>query len=248
MLTLALDTSTRTGSMAALRDQTILGSVTNTSDQPYSITFFRDLEKLLAQVHLSIQRFDLFAVGVGPGSFTGLRVGLTAVKAWGETFSKPIAAVSCLEAMASKIRDVQAVPDGTLLAPVLDAGRGQVYGCIYRWNAVSARLHSLTDEVVLTAGELITLIENSVLAASVPLDTDVNTQLILISSTRELIRPALENSVFASAQIVEVASVLAGDIGRLGYAKALCGELVDALALDANYVLRPDAERKWKGK
>lgn len=248
MLILALDTSTRTGSMAALRDQTVLASIPHTSDQPYSITFFGDLEKLLSQVNLSIQQVDLFAVAVGPGSFTGLRVGLAAVKAWAESFSKPIAAVSCLEAMASKILNVQAIPDGTLLAPVLDAGRGQVFGCIYRWNAVIDRLNAVTDELVLTANEFFTLIEDSFPGASDPLDAGVSPSLVLVSSAPELIRPALENSALASIPIVEVSSVLAGDIGRLGYAKALRGELVDALALDANYVLRPDAERKWKGK
>jgi tRNA threonylcarbamoyladenosine biosynthesis protein TsaB len=248
MLILALDTSTRTGSMAALRDQRVLASIPNTSDQPYSITFFGDLEKLLSQVNLSIQQVDLFAVAVGPGSFTGLRVGLAAVKAWAESFSKPIAAVSCLEAMASKILNVQAIPDGTLLAPVLDAGRGQVFGCIYRWNAVIDRLNAVTDELVLTANEFFTLIEDSFPGASDPLDAGVSPSLVLVSSAPELIRPALENSALVSTPIVEVSSVLAGDIGRLGYAKALRGELVDALALDANYVLRPDAERKWKGK
>ncbi len=248
MLILALDTSTRTGSMAALRDHTVLALLLNASDQPYSITFFGDLEKLLSQVNLSIRQVDLFAVAVGPGSFTGLRVGLAAVKAWAESFSKPVAAVSCLEAMASKILNVQAIPDGTLLAPVLDAGRGQVFGCIYRWNAVIDRLNAVTGELVLTASEFFTLIEDSFRGASDPRDAGVNPRLVVVSAKPEIIRPALENSLLASAQIVEVSSVLASDIGRLGYAQALRGELVDALALDANYVLRPDAERKWKGK
>src|ERR1700722_11386509 len=209
MLILALDTSTRTGSMATLRDQIVLASIANTSDQPYSITFFGDLEKLLSQVNLSIQQVDLFAVAVGPGSFTGLRVGLAAVKAWAESFSKPIAAVSCLEAMASKILNVQAIPDGTLLAPVLDAGRGQVFGCIYRWNAVIDRLNAVTGELVLTANEFFTLIEDSFLGASDPLDAGVTPSLVLVSSAPDRIRPGLENSALSSAQIVEVSSALA---------------------------------------
>jgi hypothetical protein len=51
-----------------------------------------------------------------------------------------------------------------------------------------------------------------------------------------------------SAHVEQVSGVLAGDIGRIAYAKALRGDVVDALGLDANYVRRPDAERNWKGK
>ncbi len=103
-LTLAVDTSSRVGSLAVLRDTGIVGVVSTFSDEAYSSRMFRQLEFLLAELRVGLAEFDLFAVVSGPGSFTGLRVGLTAVKGWAEVYQRPIAAVSGLEAIASTAR------------------------------------------------------------------------------------------------------------------------------------------------
>src|ERR1700690_3810471 len=94
---------------------------------------FRELEFLLGELALKMDQIELFAVAAGPGSFTGLRVGLAAVKGWAEVYGKPIAAVSALEAVA-----VQARSSAGLIVPVLDARRGQVYFGIYRRVASGA--------------------------------------------------------------------------------------------------------------
>ena len=81
-----------------------------------------------------MDQIDVFAVAAGPGSFTGLRVGLTAVKAWAEVHGKPIAAVSGLEAIAAESLAAKApgVSSAHFIAPFLDARRGQLFGAIYR--------------------------------------------------------------------------------------------------------------------
>jgi hypothetical protein len=99
---------------------------------------------------------------------------------------------------------------------------------------------------VLTAGEFFALIEDSVRQASTRSDNGIKPELVLVSAAPELIQRAPEISILTAAQIVEVSAVLATDIGRLGYGQAMRGDLVDALSLDAHYVLRPDAEIKWK--
>src|ERR1700722_14502387 len=104
MLILAIDTSTRTGSVALLRDRTLLQEISGNEDTPYSARLFRDVELLQARAPFRMDQIDLFAVSCGPGSFTGLRVGLTAVKAWAEVHRKPIAAISGLEAVAAQPR------------------------------------------------------------------------------------------------------------------------------------------------
>jgi tRNA threonylcarbamoyladenosine biosynthesis protein TsaB len=248
MLILALDTSTRTGSIAVLRDQAVLAEVVSSSDRPYSISFFGDLDRLLVPINLSVQQFDLFAVGAGPGSFTGLRAGLTAAKAWSEIFSKPVAAVSCLEAIASKVLASRAMTGGTLVAPVLDARRGQIFGCVYQWMAYAVRLQPLTEEVVMSANEFLELVQGRLPEAPLSPKEPGEPEVVFVSATRELIQPALKASNLASAHIEPVSGVLAADIGRLAYAKALRGDVVDALGLDANYVRRPDAERNWKSQ
>src|SRR5580692_9009830 len=82
VLILALDTSSPAGSLAVLRDEKVIGAVSTWTAEIYSSRMFRHLEFLLKDLHLDLGDFDLFAVAAGPGSFTGLRVGLAAVKGW----------------------------------------------------------------------------------------------------------------------------------------------------------------------
>src|SRR5579862_5776792 len=103
MLTLAVDTSTRGGSLAVLADARVLGYRIIGSGEPYSQLFCASVDGLLEESNISLSQLDLFAVAAGPGSFTGLRIGLTAVKAWAEVFQKPIAAVRVLESIAAQV-------------------------------------------------------------------------------------------------------------------------------------------------
>ena len=127
MLTFALDTSSPAGSIAALEDQRVIGTLSTRTDETYSSRMFRHIEFLLGELSLTLEQFDLFAVTAGPGSFTGLRVGLAAVKGWAEVYNRPIAAIGVLECIA-----VQSRSSAGILASVVDARRGQVYSEFYR--------------------------------------------------------------------------------------------------------------------
>lgn len=234
MLILAVDTSGRHGSVAVLRDQKVLATIGGVSDQPYASRLFVDLNTVLGEAQITLEQFDLFAVATGPGSFTGLRVGLTAVKGWAEVFSRPIAPISVLEAVA-----VQAPARSTLVAPLMDARGGQVFGAMFRCaDTAGGQMQLLGEEVVLAADEFLQWVARQTPQGQSPL---------FLSPTIEAIRPALASSRLAGAQIEEVSGTLAPFIGRLGYARALQGRLVDSLSLDANYVRRPDAEVNWRG-
>ena len=149
VLILALDTSSPSGSVAVLRDEKIIGSVSTWTDEVYSARMFRHVEFLLQELSLRLDEFDLFAVAAGPGSFTGLRVGLAAVKGWAEVYQKPIAAISGLEAIA--VQSHSTVP---LLVPVLDARRGQIYFGFYR-RVDAERLALEGQECVATPEEFV---------------------------------------------------------------------------------------------
>lgn len=90
VLILSLDTSSLSGSVAILRDDLTLGVISTRADENYSSRMFRHLEFLLSDLSLKLDDFDVFAVSAGPGSFTGLRVGLTAAKGWAEVYRKPV--------------------------------------------------------------------------------------------------------------------------------------------------------------
>jgi tRNA threonylcarbamoyladenosine biosynthesis protein TsaB len=234
MITLAVDTSSPSGSLALLRDQAVLHHSASTPNQPYSVSLLRDLERLLKRATISLEQIDLFAASAGPGSFTGLRIGLTAVKAWSEIFDKPIAVVSSLEAIAAQATN--GILPNPLLAPVLDAHQGQVFGGMYkRHENGSDILERLGDDVLATVDEFVQIVIDGAHGAPV----------LIVSPTPRAIRPALQRSGLRDSPIEEVSAELAPTIGRLGYARAQLGDVVDALHLDANYIRRCDAELKW---
>jgi tRNA threonylcarbamoyladenosine biosynthesis protein TsaB len=191
---------------------------------------FRHLDFLLRELGLRLEQMELFAVAAGPGSFTGLRVGLTAVKGWAEVYHRRIAAVSGLEAVA-----FQAKAREPLLAPVIDARRGQIYAGLYERRGEG--LVQQGDEVVMTPGEFLErlagLADKSALA--------------FVTPTPEVLDAPLATSIFCGRPVERVSTVLAPVIGQLGFGRAERGELVDALTMDANYIRRSDAELLWKG-
>jgi len=242
MLILAIDTSARAGSVAVLRDRHLLASVSSLELTPYDNRLFRDIDDLQNRANFAIQDVDVFAVVVGPGSFTGLRIGLTAVKAWAEIYQRPIAAISGLEAIASQAhaKRSQTREPYTVIAPFQDARRGQIFGAIYRRNGPeTAKLELVGEENTLSAVEFLALVTRNA-GQSAP---------ILISPTPGLLSDVQVQSAgsFGEPWVVEAASpVLAPIIGQLGFDRAERGELVDSLLLDASYVRRTDAESSWK--
>jgi tRNA threonylcarbamoyl adenosine modification protein YeaZ len=261
VLILALDTSSPSGSVAILRDDLTLGVVSTRAEENYSSRMFRHLEFLLSDLTLKLQDFDVFAVSAGPGSFTGLRVGLTAAKGWAEVYRKPVVGVSALAAVASQARG-----DGTVLVPALDARRGQIYFGVYRATADGLALEG--EEFVVTPEELAeklgALAHSGDSEAKQGVDsghyrsvdsndgaasgrggrgfTIVTPDAWVVELVSRL-TPQLP-AEFAGLDIVS--SVLAPSIGRIAQARALRGEVSDALTLDANYVRRTDAEMRWK--
>jgi len=239
MLILAIDTSTRTGSVALLRDDVVIDSVSGYEETPHSTRLFRDLDVLQKRAEFRLDQIELFAVAAGPGSFTGLRVGLTAVKAWAEVHAKPIAAVSGLEAIAAQSKSLNGAgrAESIMLAPFLDARRGQLFGSLYRIQEGNPRaLESMSDESILTAEEFVDVVRGT---------SDLAT-CTLISSTPEILPANLIESRLPGIHTETVSAVLAPTIGRLGFERAKRGKLIDALRLDANYVRRSDAEKPWK--
>jgi tRNA threonylcarbamoyladenosine biosynthesis protein TsaB len=238
VLTLALDTSSPAGSVAVLRDEKVVGTVSTCTDEIYSSRIFRHLDFLLTELSLSLDQFDLFAVAAGPGSFTGLRVGLAAVKGWAEVYHKPIAAVSALEAVAA-----QSHSPSPLLVPVLDAHRGQVYFGMYARAGANGEYRLALDgeECVMTPEEFM-----EALAVR-----GVSTECTIVTASAALISGAVSRYETGhpsnrGTRVDAVSAILAPHVGRLGVERARRGEVVNSLTLDANYVRRTDAELHWK--
>jgi len=129
MLILALESSAKPASVAVCADGELLGLYFQNSGLTHSRTLLSMAESLLANLGVAAADIDMVAVSRGPGSFTGVRIGVSAAKglAWG--LGKPICGVSTLEAMAR-----QSPESGAVLCPVMDARRGQVYNALFEWR------------------------------------------------------------------------------------------------------------------
>lgn len=231
MILLALDTCDARGSVAVLRDEMALQVAEHATAEEYSSWLLPTVEGVLKAAGLRMAEVEVYAVATGPGSFTGLRVGLTTVKAWNEVYGRPIAAVSRLEALAAQVTD-----DAVYVAAIVDAHREQIFGALYRRDG--GRLERVEEEAVIAQEKFVQWVAERVgreRVAWVTPDADRLTQAAGWPVRQK-----------AGDKVERVQAVLAPAIGRVGYQMALENRLTDALSLDANYVRRPDAEIFWK--
>lgn len=138
---LALDTTGELGSIALVDERGIVEEVTLHSPEGFAHILFGQIDQLLVRHGFSLSNMDAFASASGPGSFTGVRVGLAAVKGLAEAAGRKVVAVSNLQALAW-------FGTRSLRATVLDARRGQVYGAVY-----NAALEPVREEVVMSFPE-----------------------------------------------------------------------------------------------
>lgn len=218
MLILAADTSGKNGSLALVRFEAGTSrtlELVSLEGGTFSAQLVPQISSLLAKHNLAKTDIDAFAVASGPGSFTGLRVGLAAIKALAEILQKPIAAVSVLEAVACA-----AGREGRVLA-ALDAGRGEIYCGEYEIRDACA---TLISQQLLTAAEFVASAADRTVATRDAKVADL----------------ARENNL----QLIVIEAPRADAIARLGAEKIQAGETVSPEALDATYIRRTDAEIK----
>jgi tRNA threonylcarbamoyladenosine biosynthesis protein TsaB len=219
MLIVAIDTAGRNGSLALAEGDAYhfrLFEVVPLDAQMYSAQLIPKLSDLLRRQGLNKGAIGAFAVVSGPGSFTGLRVGLSTVKALAEVSGKPIAPVSALEAVAF------AGNDGGRVLAALDAGRGQ--GFLGEYEVGGGGSFKLREWIA-TMPELL---EERMESADVP----------LVTPDESLVQQLQAHGLAARLISAPQADVVA----RIGLGKILRGETVLPDALDANYIRRSDAE------
>ena len=127
MLILAFESSAKAASVALVEDGRLLSQYSQCSGLTHSRTLLPMAEDMLKNAELSLDKVDLFAVAHGPGSFTGIRIGVSTVKGLAWAADKPCVGVSTLEAMAW-----HGLAAGGLVCPVMDARRSQVYNALFQ--------------------------------------------------------------------------------------------------------------------
>jgi tRNA threonylcarbamoyladenosine biosynthesis protein TsaB len=218
MLLLAADTSGKHGSIALARgDERGFAAleVVPLAGGTFSAQLVPQIAELLSRHGFSKHNLEAFVVASGPGSFTGLRVGLAAIKGLAEVLHKPIAAVSLLEVLAAS-----AQAEGAVLA-ALDAGRGEVYAGEYEVSGSNARFER---ESLLNEEEFVALARGKL--------------AIVVTPDKLALEWAQKHGIHAFV----VERPRSDALARIGLKKLLAGETVTPADLEANYIRRSDAE------
>jgi tRNA threonylcarbamoyladenosine biosynthesis protein TsaB len=222
MLTLAFDTSFKTVAVALLQDDAILYDTLINTGLNHSETLLPAIDQACKQLKLKIEDIDLFACTLGPGSFTGLRVGVSTLKGLLVATGVPSVGVSSLEALALNITD-----NAALICPVMDAGRGQVYTACYRYNN-KRLLNQMSPEIVVDPKEI--LLDFNQDAAFVGEGAIKYRDLLIQKNPSAKIANGIQQYIRASA------------VGILGREKYLRNELLDPVTFIPVYLRAVDAK------
>ena len=225
MLVLAVDTATTSahGSVALVDDHALRGATGFRTSQPrHAERLLPSVDYLLAQVEAKLDDVEGFCVAIGPGSFTGLRIGIAAVEGLAYTLERPAVGVSTLDATAFRYRHRRG-----LLVALIEAYRGQVYGASYRSDGES--IEQVSDPVCMPVEDFLASLE-------APPD-------LVAGSATVRYRDVLDSLLPDDVTVVEPSFFIAEEIARLGARKLEAGEHARLGGLDALY-LPPTAPAK----
>ena len=215
MLVLALDTTTRWGSCAVVRDGDLVREEGSDPDREHAARLPADLMMLLARTDLHLRDIDVFAVASGPGSFTGLRIGIATMQGLAFACQRPLVGVSALDALASI-----AGPGQT--ATWVDAWRGEVYASTYVDGIAQA--------------EPLVALPESVLRS-------ITSQTTFIGDGAATYRALIEATLGPLARFHEPARApLAATIARLAATRTASGDYAGPEEIRPIYVRRPSPE------
>lgn len=230
MKVLSLDTATECASCAVLDDDKLLGEISFNYKKQHSVILMSMIDNLLNNLGLNVNSLDGFVVSKGPGSFTGLRIGVSAVKGLSQGTSKPFVGISSLDALAYNL----AYTNG-IICPILDALRNNVYTALYKFEGNNLKI--VSEHMITSIDDLISELNKR------------HEQVCFIGDAvpkfREKLISSIENVSFAPTHLN---LTKASSLGELGL-KLLKAETYDDLYTFAPlYLRKSQAEREYEKK
>ncbi|MDS1029204.1 tRNA (adenosine(37)-N6)-threonylcarbamoyltransferase complex dimerization subunit type 1 TsaB [Bacillota bacterium LX-D] len=230
MRVLGLDSATNVGSVALVEEGRLLAEVTFNIKKNHSERLMPMLAWMLEEAQLSLKDLDGFAVAAGPGSFTGLRIGLATMKALAYVEQKPLLAISTLDGLAANLGNQEG-----LICPILNAGKNEVYTALYRWE--SDDLQRISEYLAISPEGLLSILQKkqeqvTFLGDGVPIYGN-----FLQEKYPQARFTAATNSLCRASQIAD-----------LGLKKLQAGEIADTFTLEPIYIRASEAEVNWKKK
>lgn len=230
MKVLAIDTSSNVATAAVVEDGRLLGESILNHKKTHSQKIMVMIEDLLKDLELTVQDIDIFAAANGPGSFTGLRIGVATIKALAHSVNKPVVGISTLAGLAYNLPYAEHI-----IVPIMDARRNQVYTASYIWDEEGFR--------ELSADEAIS-IEECVESCGELLDT------IFVGDGVFVHRGFIEEKLGERAHFAPPTALMqrASSIAMLALEKAKNGEVEHYSELKPFYLRKSQAEREYDEK
>jgi tRNA threonylcarbamoyladenosine biosynthesis protein TsaB len=226
MYILGIETSTTTGSVAVVTEDRVIAQYSLNIEVTHSERLMATVDRVLKDTGLTIAEMDGYAVAIGPGSFTGLRIGLAAVKGLALVSGKPIAAVPTLKALAWNL-PYAAYP----VCPMLDARKNEVYAAVYRFE--NNLLIDVMNEAAISLSRL---------------SEWISEKTIFTGEASHLFRGDIEKIFGDRALFAPRATILpsAAIVAEIGLDMIKSGKQADPDNLTPMYIRRPEAEVAWE--
>lgn len=226
MKVLGLDTSTLMTTCSVMDGDKLIGEYSLSHDMSHSEKLVPMIKEMMDSLGLKLEDIDLYAAAIGPGSFTGLRIGIATIKAFAHIYNKPVVGISTLEAMAYNL------PYNPVVIPMINARRDRVYTGIYAW--ADEVLETILNPCIFEINELIEFIQS-------------NYDRVLVNGDgavvfKETLKTALGDKVIFSTPGLNMSK--ASSICELAIKKYNDGVSDDFFTLAPEYLLETQAQRE----
>jgi len=230
MKILSIDSATESATCAILDDNKVLGEITFNYKKQHSQILMPIIDELFNNTGMNISDIDAFVASKGPGSFTGLRIGMATIKGLSQGTKKPFVTVSTLDSLAYNLAYT-----GGVICPILDALRDNVYTALYTFK--NCELDRISDYVNISIDDLINTLAHKNCNISFVGDGVLKFKEKLIAN--------LPNVIFAPAHLN---LARATSLGELGLKLLSNGTFDDLYASVPIYLRKPQAEREYEEK
>ena len=229
MLILSIDTSTLVSSVAVASEEKLLAELTTQTRLTHSETLLPHIAEVLKLAGIERQQLDAVAISIGPGSFTGLRIGLAAAKAICYALNIPLVTIPTLEVLAARFPIAE-----TKICAMLDAQKGNAYRAIYEWQ--NGIMHCRKELAVLSVSDILAEC------------TAANDPIILTGDIVQKKSAAWQLPPLVTIAPPALVMPRAAEVAFLGLERLQRGETDNLMNAEPLYVRRSEAEVLWEAR
>lgn len=265
MKILAIDTSSKRCSVAILEDDNVLINLYNDDEKTHSVKLMPMVDEAFANTELSLDDIDLLSCCIGPGSFTGVRIGISTVKAFADVKNIPVVGISSLESLAYNVKD-KILDNSSLVCSLIDAKNQNTYcGLYYFENNKCIQLQMLAEDINTTISKIIEIAESKKIDFNVTSSSESNSNLNSVQSAnkfekiifvgdgsvayKEIISSSFEGTDYKIDFALDEENMQNGiSLAKAGLNKYIDGDYGDSSTIFPIYLRKSQAERALEEK